>query len=174
MDTFPKVFCHRLRDARRARGMTQAELARQVGCQQSAISMMESGCLTALARETLERIAGELGVPFEEPSASAAVPGVEGDGQAHCPEPECPSNVPFVVNGALVLWPTVQPVPGGRHCACCGELLVRRCRQCGAPAVAGACCRRCGSAYVPAPAASDVVGWAEGRRQQIAAWRALI
>lgn len=156
--------------------MTQAELARQVGCQQSAVSMMESGRLTALARETLERIAGELGVPFEDPAASTVNTGVEGCGQAHCPEPECPSNVPFVVNGALVLWPTVQPVPGGRHCACCGELLAWRCRRCGAPVVTGACCLSCGTAYVPAPATvgSDVESWATSRRQQIADWRALL
>jgi len=156
--------------------MTQAELARQVGCQQSAVSMMESGRVTALARETLERIARELGVPFEAPSAFAATVETGVVGQAHCPEPECPSNVPFVVNGALILWPMEQPSSGGRHCAYCGELLAHHCRQCGEPVLPGACCRDCGTAYVPAPATvgSDAERWAASRRQQIASWRALL
>ena len=178
MDPLSTEICQQLRDARRAKGLTQAELAQRVGCQQSAVSMMEAGRTTALARETLMRIAAELGVVVESAStallASVTLPMA---GAAHCTDPECPSNVPFVVSGALVFWPRPQPaLSGGRHCAYCGEVLASACSKCGAPAGTGACCRACGSAFVPPPATvrTDVEAWAETRRRQIAEWRALL
>jgi len=61
MEQLATEICRQLREARRSKGLTQAELAQRVACQQSAISMMESGRTTALARETLVRIAAELG-----------------------------------------------------------------------------------------------------------------
>jgi DNA-binding XRE family transcriptional regulator len=174
MDTIPTEISHCLREARRAKGLTQSELAQRVGCQQSAVSMMESGRATALSQETLHRIAAELGVSIpKESGAAAPVPGV---GHAYCPDAECPSNIPFVVNGALVFWPRPQPAPAGRHCAFCGEVLARACPRCGAPAGAGACCRACGASFVPPPATlrADPEAWAEMRRRQIAEWRALL
>jgi HTH-type transcriptional regulator / antitoxin HipB len=176
MDQLAIEICHQLREARRAKGLTQAELAQRVDCQQSAISMMESGRTTALARETLERIAVALGVALESavsaPVASAAVASL---GRAFCTAPECPSNIPFVVDGVLVFWPRPQPAPGGRHCVYCGEVLASVCGQCGAPAAAGACCRECGASFVPPPATlrADSEAWAAERRRQIAEWRAL-
>ena len=177
MDQISTELCQRLREARREKGLTQAQLAQRVGCQQSAVSMMEAGRSTALARETLVRIAAELGVVLESaedvPVAVAAAPV---PGRAFCPDPECPSNVPFAVNGALLFWPRPQPVPGGRHCACCGEVLVSACTRCGSPAGAGACCRDCGTAFVLPPAGlrADAEAWAEARRRQIAEWRAVL
>ena len=139
--------------------------------------MMEAGRTTALARETLVQIAAELGVTLE-PSPKVSVPAVAApaSGAAHCTDPECPSNVPFVVSGALVFWPRPQPAPGGRHCAYCGEVLASVCGKCGSPATAGACCRDCGTPLVPPPATlrADSEAWAMERRRQIAEWRALL
>jgi DNA-binding XRE family transcriptional regulator len=169
--------CEQLRAARRAKGLTQAQLAQRVGCQQSAVSMMEAGRVTALAPETRERIAAELGVVLagatESPVVAVVVPVA---GRAFCTEPDCPTNVPFVVSGVLLFWPRVQAVPGGRHCAACGEVLAQACGKCGAPVAAGACCRDCGTPYVSAVAlpTAEPNAWAEARRQQIAAWRALL
>jgi len=177
MDQLSTEICRQLREARRAKGLTQADLAQRVGCQQSAVSMMEAGRATALAHETLTRIAAELGVALESaastPAAAIAAPSF---GRVFCTDPECPSNVPFVVSGALVFWPRPQPVSGGRHCACCGEVLSNVCGKCGAPAMAGACCKDCGAPFVPPPAAvrADTEAWAETRRRQIAEWRALV
>ena len=174
MDYSPTDLHLRLRAARRDKGLTQADLAQRAGCQQSAISMMESGRMTALAQETLQRIAVELGVAIETHGKTpVAAPSA---GAAYCTDPECPSNIPFVVSGALVFWPRPQPAAGGRHCACCGEVLSSACGTCGAPAGAGACCRACGSPFVPPPATvrADLEAWAETRRRQIAAWRALL
>ncbi len=169
--------CLQLRDARRAKGLTQAQLAQRVGCQQSAVSMMEAGRTTALARETLVQIAAELGVTLASAASTSATPVTTPSlGRAFCTDPECPSNVPFVVSGALLFWPRPQPVPGGRHCSFCGEVLANVCGKCGASAGAGACCKDCGAAFVPPPATvhADSESWAETRRRQIAEWRALV
>ena len=177
MDLLSIEICLQLREARRAKGLTQADLARRVGCQQSAVSMMEAGRSDALAQETLTRIASELGVVLETntPELSTAPSSVPSVGRAFCTDPECPSNVPFVTSGTLLFWPRPQPVPGGRHCAFCGEVLAHVCGQCGAPSGTGACCKACGRAFVPPPATvqADSATWAENRRRQIAEWRAL-
>lgn len=177
MDQSSTELCWQLREARRAKGLTQAQLAQRVGCQQSAVSMMESGRTTALASETLARIALALGVALgHEASAPATADATPTSGRAFCMDPECPSNIPFVVSGALVFWPRPQPVAGGRHCAHCGEVLAGVCGKCGAPASAGACCRDCGAPFVPPPAMvrADSEAWAAERRRQIAEWRALL
>jgi transcriptional regulator with XRE-family HTH domain len=167
----------RLRDARRGRGLTQHALAAQAGCQQSAISMLESGRPDAVARPTLERIQALLGVTVLAPEGlgdgGIALSPV---GRPHCPSAACPSNVPFALNGEVIFWPRPQPGVAGRHCAYCGEPLARTCRQCGAAAAEGACCRDCGTAWVEAPAeaATDAEAWAERRRRQLAEWRALL
>ena len=168
----------RLRDARRAQGLTQSALAAQAGCKQSALSMMESGRMEALARGTIEKIAGILEVPLDpETAPAAAAHAASAAGRAVCPNGECPSNVPFFVGGELIFWPRRQPAPGGRHCAFCGEVLERQCRSCGAPITAGACCPQCGTAHVqppPAAGAGDLAAWAEQRRRELADWRALL
>jgi DNA-binding XRE family transcriptional regulator len=177
MEWITTEFCQRLRDARRAKHLTQAELAERVDCKQSAVSMMEAGRVTALAHETVSKIAAELGVPMEKAKASHAdKSAASASGSAHCPDPECFSNVPLVVNGSLLFWPRPQPVAGGVHCAICGEVLVRVCPRCGAPAATGACCRHCGASYIAPPdtGGQDIETWAAARRQRIAEWRALL
>ncbi len=181
MDTsdkhLPPLF-RRLRDARRARGLTQSVLAEQAGCKQSALSMMESGRMDALAGGTVAKIAEILGVayspaPRDTPETRPAPPPA---GRPICPNGACPSNVPFVVDGELLFWPRRQPAPAGRHCAFCGEVLTDRCRACGTPVTAGACCVQCGAAHVPPPAgvSDEPEAWADKRRRQLADWRAML
>ena len=160
--------------------MTQSAVAGAVGCKQSAISMLESGQSAKIAQETVEKIAALLGVPLDaapaEPHAQPAVPGFR---QAHafCPNAQCFSNVPYVVNGDLIFWPRPQPTAaGGTHCAICGELLEQHCPHCGAALTAGACCPVCGGARVTntLPPDIDLAAWAEQRRREIAEWRSLL
>ena len=167
----------RLRDARRARGLTQSALAEQAGCKQSALSLMESGRMEALARGTVEKIAAILEVSLDPASAPApSAPAAPPAGRAFCPNGGCPSNVPLVVDGELVFWPRRQPAPGWRHCVFCGEVLERNCRQCGAPVAEGAFCAECGTAHVAPPpaAAGDLAAWADARRRELTEWRALL
>jgi transcriptional regulator with XRE-family HTH domain len=169
---FPAL-ARRLRDARRGRGLTQADLARQVGCRQSAVSMMERGRSDALSRENLGRLAALLGVTLD---VGADGNGAAPAGRAYCPQAGCPANVPYAVEGEVLFWPSgPQPAPGARCCAHCGEVLARNCPSCGAPASAGACCTACGAPYVAAPpeAAGSAESWSETRRKDIAEWRGL-
>jgi transcriptional regulator with XRE-family HTH domain len=170
--------CRQLRDARRAKGLTQSALARELACQQSAISMLEGGRSEALSQETIARLAALLGVTLAGVAAPVVTSAVVPSGRAYCPQTACPSNVPFAVNGEVIFWPRPQPGnPPGRHCAYCGEVLVAGCPACGVPVSEGGCCRACGAVLVPPPAAVDAASaeaWAAERRRQIAAWRALL
>ena len=57
-------FGRRLRKARQERMLTQAELARLVGCKQTLISYYETGRVRAVPLDTLERLASVLGKPI--------------------------------------------------------------------------------------------------------------
>jgi len=58
-------FAEQLQTLRKQQRLTQAELARRVGLQQSAISMMESAQCRPQP-ETLMKLASQLGVPVEQ------------------------------------------------------------------------------------------------------------
>jgi len=173
------TFCRRLAQARRSKDMTQSALAQSVGCKQSAISMLESGQPEKLSRETVEKIAKLLDVPLDPPSSQspATAVGLQPSGvHGYCPNAACPSNIPYVAQGALLFWPHLQSLSGGRHCVFCGELLESRCPQCGAPVTEGACCPACGEARVANTLAPDAVpeNWAVQRRREIAEWKFLL
>ena len=176
-DSISMPLYRRLREARRARGLTQCALAEQVGCRQSALSMLESGRMDAVTHATVVKIAKLLDVVLD-PATKAIAPDqavAPLTAGALCPSGDCPSNAPFAVNGEILFWPRHQPIADARHCVFCGEVLVRACRQCGAPIAEGACCARCGTAHVPPPAVepADAAAWAERRRREIADWRDL-
>lgn len=168
----------RLRDARRDKGLTQAEVAARVGCLQSQVSMLEAGQPNKVARETLEKVANLLEV--ELPTGVVEDKPIVIDrpvfAHAYCPQPDCPSNKPYVVGGELFFWPAQQPgVPRpGHRCAWCGEVLAFVCPKCGAAAGVGACCRECGTPFVAAPPMLEVAPeiWAAQRRAEIAELRA--
>ena len=164
----------RLAVARRAQGIAQSALAKQAGCTQTAVSMMENGKADALSRETIAKIAKILKVELDDPAEPAAVV-TAAAGAAVCPNGDCPSNIPFAVGGQLAFWPKSQP-SGAKFCAFCGEVLEHSCPNCGAPIVEGAFCRRCGSPLVMPPAGdiADAAAWAAARRREIAELKALL
>ena len=134
-----------LRQARRAKGISQASLAAQSGCAQSAISMMELGRHDALAKEKLMRLTELLQVTIDlaqfEPDQSQ---------QGFCPNQYCPSTHVYQAGKEIFLWPRLYPVSElhGRYCRYCGEVMETNCVQCGHAAKEGACCRHCGAPYI--------------------------
>ena len=183
MSKVSKELCLRFAEARRAKGLRQTELAAQVGCTQSALSMFEGGQPTKLSEETVKKLSGFLGVPLQEenPLARAVFQSEPNATQVavhgFCPNCQCPSNVPYVVEGRLFYRPsrrTASPT-GGVRCTQCGELLEMRCPSCGAPLNDGACCAVCGAAYVTPSIAEgvDVAAYARMRREEIIQLRGL-
>lgn len=167
--------CRRLAEARREKGLTQSFVARQVGCKQSAISMLESGRTDKVAEETVEKIAGLLDValnPVPEREASYLQTPAVPSGFGFCPDAECPGNVPFTVAGRVLFWASLQT---GVRCRYCGEVLETACPSCGAPLREGACCSSCGEPFVaPAvPPGVEPAAWAASRRRALSELRAL-
>ena len=107
MSKVSKELCLRFAEARRAKGLRQTELAAQVGCTQSALSMFEGGQPTKLSEETVKKLSEFLGVPLQEenPLARAVFQSEPSATQVavhgFCPNCQCPSNVPYVVEGRL-------------------------------------------------------------------------
>jgi len=149
--------CFKLRDARRTAGLSQSVVAAEVGCKQSALSMFEQGNGTKLNEEVITALSKKFGVSLTEEvkspemSVSAAFPAVDVV-RVHgfCPNAHCPSNKLYEVDGRTYALPdrlTADPV-GGRFCAMCGEVLEKKCPNCGAPVHDGAVCSLCGDPYV--------------------------
>ena len=181
MSNISKELCIRFAEARRAKGIRQTELAAQIGCTQSALSMFEGGQPTKLSDETVKRLSEVLGVPLGHEEKSEAGNGcMTGQNPAvsgFCPNCHCPSNVPYVVNGRLFYRPSrkIASPTGGVRCTQCGEVLEMRCPKCGAPLNEGACCAVCGTSYVTPVVADglDVVAYAQARRAEIVQFREL-
>ena len=153
MTNLSPEICFKLKAARKAAKIGQSELAQEVGCKQSAISMFESGSPTKLSEETIKRIAKKLGVSLSAEGPDGArgdvLPG-DSSGKGFCPNPKCPSNNSYEVDGRRFFIPDrekADPV-GGRFCALCGEVLEKKCPSCGAPIHAGAVCSICGDPYI--------------------------
>ena len=152
-------FCKSVKSARREAGLTQGQLATEVGCKQSALSMFEQGDGTKLNDEVIEKLAKKFNLSLT-PSVSPAqvntppLPHFPTPPLHHgfCPNPHCPTNKEYFVEEIRLFLPdreTADPV-GGKYCAMCGELLERVCPNCGAPVHAGAICSLCGQPYVVA------------------------
>lgn len=150
-------FCKRAKAARREAGLTQGELAAEVGCRQSALSMFEQGDGTKLNDEVIEKLAKKFNLSLTPPVSSGNAPPPPPApapllARGFCPNPHCPSNHAYFVEEVRLFRPdreAADPV-GGRYCAVCGELLERKCPSCGAPVHAGAICSLCGQPYVAA------------------------
>lgn len=186
MTNLSPEICLKFKEARIAKGLNQSALAREMGCQQSAISMFEGGMATKLSDETVMKMADFLGVKLEEekkaPAVAVSSPAVSVSPtvvvvRGYCPNCQCPSNVPYVVEGHLFYRPSrgLAAPTGGVRCAQCGELLEMRCPVCGAPLNDGACCAVCGSAYVTPvlPEGIDPAAYARARREEIVQLRSL-
>ena len=150
--------CLALKQARRAAKLSQQEIAAEVGCKQSALSMFEQGDPTKLNDEVVEKLAKKFNVNLH-PSAVADTAAVlprspvlqrPSAHTGYCPNPNCPSNHRYEVEGRVFAMPdreAADPV-GGKFCAMCGESLNRLCPNCGSPVHAGAICSICGEPYV--------------------------
>lgn len=150
MQNLSKTICARIRDARRQLGLTQTELADEVGCKQSALSLFEAGNTTKLSEDIVQRIARRLNVDIKENSEKEEAAAKVQESRTlsplgYCPVHDCPSNTFYTVGGRGYYRVTLQ---AGRYCAHCGEVLEKCCPHCGAPLNAGACCSSCGQAYV--------------------------
>jgi transcriptional regulator with XRE-family HTH domain len=149
--------CQKIKEARRAARLSQSALAFEVGCKQSALSMFEQGDGTKLNDDVIHKLAEKFKIDLagvDSPNdtgdiVSAAAP-VQNPGEGFCPNPNCPSNHAYQVDGRKLLRPdrnTADPV-GGRFCAVCGEVLEKKCPNCGAYVHDGAFCSLCGNPYV--------------------------
>ena len=175
--------CLRFAEARRAKGIRQTELAAQVGCTQSALSMFEGGQPTKLSDDTVKKLSEVLGVPLQVEQPSLGVPSTSPSSvpqivvHGFCPNCQCPSNIPYIVGDRLLYRPSrkVASPTGGVRCTQCGEMLEMRCPKCGAPLNEGACCAVCGTAYVTpvVDEGLDVVAYAQARRAEIIQLREL-
>lgn len=149
-------FCGKLKEARRKAKLSQSELAAEVGCNQSALSMFESGDPTKLNDEVVGKLAKKFNLSLtpvagaDEVAVQAPVSVPRAAGSGFCPNRHCPTNRAFEVEELTLYLPDramADPV-GGRFCAMCGEVLERRCPSCGATVHAGAICSHCGEPYV--------------------------
>ena len=152
-----REFCLKIRDARREQGISQSELSKEVGCKQSALSMFECGDGTKLNDEVIGKLAEKFGIELPTQSqgaTSAAVPAFSTSStteRGFCPNPHCPSNHPYEIDGRPFAKPRrdeCDPV-FGKFCALCGEILEKRCPNCGARLHEGAVCSFCGQPYIP-------------------------
>ena len=158
-DLSPEI-CLKLRNARREAKLSQSVVAAEVGCKQSALSMFEQGDGTKLNEEVIGKLAKKFNVSLtaerkiEEPESLsvplAFAPVQEIRLHGFCPNPHCPSNKVYEVDGRTFVLPNrlaADPV-GGKFCTLCGEILEKRCPNCGAPVHDGAICSLCGDPYV--------------------------
>jgi len=140
-------------EARRRRGLTQSELAATVGCQQSAVSMLERGNLQALAYEKQKALAAFLGLSCPPEPVTPQSDEVTGTVSGFCPHFDCPANYPYVSAGRLLAIPRSHALSPGTYCRYCGEVCETRCPGCQVPYQPGACCADCGTPYIAVPAA---------------------
>ena len=149
MQNIPKAICQKFKDARRTLGLTQSALAMEVGCQQAALSMFESGRPTKLSDDYVTKIAARLNLDLTQlldTAQKVAEPvSLRTVSIGFCPDPECPSNSAYTVGERIFFRVTLQK---GIYCAHCGEVLERLCPACGAVLNEGACCTMCGAPYI--------------------------
>ena len=115
--------------------------------------MFEQGDGTKLNDAVIRKLAEKFGVsltleaPVSELTGSGSVASVS---HGFCPNPKCPSNVAYEVEGRIFLRPdrSVADPAGGKFCALCGEILEKHCPNCGASVHDGAICSFCGEPYI--------------------------
>jgi len=156
-----KDFCFRIKEERRSRAISQSELATSVGCKQSAISMFEQGDPTKLSDEVVQKLAEKFSLKIDDFKSSQPEMAVVGTQtsivkqdftpkKGFCPNPKCPSNEKYEVEGHVYYYPDrakADPV-GGRFCALCGEVLEKVCPNCSNPVHDGGVCSFCATPYI--------------------------
>jgi len=159
-------FCSKIKEARRQAKLGQTVVANKVGCKQTALSMFENGGVTKLNDEVIEKLSKLFNVEIitvdaeKADSRLSALQALQAEmsvprevlikTKGFCPNPHCPSNTAYEVNGRILVKPNRQeadPV-GEKFCALCGEVLEKRCPNCGATIHDGAICSYCGEPYI--------------------------
>ena len=157
MTNLSREICFKLKEARREAGLSQGEIALEIGCKQSAISMFERGEVTKLSEESVIKYAKKFAVDLKAVEAvddgerqEKKIESLKIPHTGFCPNPACVSHHRYEVEGRIFLRPeraVTDPV-GGRYCAVCGEVLERVCPNCGAAVHEGAVCSICGKSYI--------------------------
>ena len=160
MTNLDPEICYKIKEARREAKLSQIEIAKEIGCKQSALSMFEQGDGTKLNDEAIHKLAEKFGIKLGSNTKSAgevearnfnsAIIMQQKKGIGFCPNPKCPTNHAYDVDGRTFHLPdrvTADPV-GGKFCAMCGEVLIKVCPNCGSPVHDGGFCSICGDAYV--------------------------
>ena len=142
----------RLRETRERKGLTQKDIAQAIGASQSAVSLFEKGRPGVLSLPKIAAIAKALGIELDGAALATALrrrPTL----LWVCVNPECPSNLPYCIDGTLRLVPTmVRARADALRCPWCGDALRDRC-ECGTLLVEGAFCTdsECGLPLVTPP-----------------------
>jgi DNA-binding Xre family transcriptional regulator len=139
-----------IRSARSEQHLSQEELAKKVGCSQTALSLLENGDETAVSTKTLKRICTVLGIDCPNPQNGRV------SRLCFCTQATCPKNVPYLVRGKLCFQPGMVFVEGENPAFCtgCGCVLADVCNAhgCGAqPQLGDAFCLECGASLVEIP-----------------------
>ena len=93
-------FCRKAKVARKEAGLSQSDLASEIGCKQSALSMFEQGDGTKLSDEVIEKIAKKFNLSITCGAAQQPAPIVQvaaSSVRGFCPNPHCPSNHEYFV-----------------------------------------------------------------------------
>ena len=156
IDLSPDI-CRKIKIARRDAGLSQSLVAKEVGCLQSALSMFEQGDGTKLNEEVIRNLCQKFNIELPKVKNDALRSGqpiqfiqTRSFKRGFCPNPHCPTNIPYIVEGRELLRPDLQqadPV-GGKFCAFCGEVLEKVCPHCGAEVHLGGICSFCGKPYI--------------------------
>ena len=157
MTNLSPEICLKLKEARRSAKLSQSAVAAEIGCKQSALSMFEQGDGTKLNDAVIKKLAEKFGVSLTATPQTPSVPPATdypaaalSVSRGFCPNPRCPSNKAYEVSGRTLFLPdrTAADPVCGKYCALCGEVLEKRCPNCGVPVHDGAICSLCGEPYV--------------------------
>ena len=74
MKGLSREFCEKIALARREAGISQTELAAEIGCKQSALSPFERGDGTKLSDEAIQKLSAKFGIPIPKDTSSAVQP----------------------------------------------------------------------------------------------------
>ena len=157
MTNLSPIVCKKIKEARRNAGLSQSEIAKEINCKQSALSMFEQGDGTKLNDEAIEKLCAKFSIDLEGNAdkreaavVNFSVPAIKMSAKGYCPNPKCPTNHRYEVETKVYYLPDrdkADPV-GGKYCAMCGEILEHVCPNCGAPIHDGAICSICGEPYI--------------------------